>query len=227
MLDLDNGTLDMEATSLTITGRTVDAIAQELANGAEVNAKFYTDTKVSKGVETAVTIAENHTEQAIDAQTQEDIFNKLTNNGALQGLFMQDGKLYINAEYLAAGAIASLDGSSVWDLVSGVMRLSGSFETTPTKSGQTGNFYKLGLNSESLDFFEQQGSSWVSKGSIGWALLGKPGETPRYEPGVQVGHMFTTDLFTTYIGTTDSGSKRASWKKKSELLDSDYVLVGN
>jgi len=36
--------------------------------------------------------------EAVDSQTQQDIFNKLTNNGAIQGIYAQDGKWYINAE---------------------------------------------------------------------------------------------------------------------------------
>lgn len=60
-------------------------------------------------------------QDAIDGQTQEDIFNKLTNNGQLQGLYMQGGKLYINGTYLAAGTITSTNGASKWDLNSGVV----------------------------------------------------------------------------------------------------------
>ena len=44
-------------------------------------------------------------QQKVDAQTQEQIFDKLTNNGQLQGLFMQDGYLYINARYLRGDTI--------------------------------------------------------------------------------------------------------------------------
>lgn len=35
---------------------------------------------------------------ALDSQTQQDIFNKLTNGGQIQGIYIQDGKWYINAE---------------------------------------------------------------------------------------------------------------------------------
>lgn len=45
--------------------------------------------------------------EAINSQTQQDIFNKLTNNGADQGIFMKDGKVYINLEYLKAGSFTS------------------------------------------------------------------------------------------------------------------------
>lgn len=37
-------------------------------------------------------------QQAVENQTHEDVFNKLTKNGAIQGIFVQDDKWYINAE---------------------------------------------------------------------------------------------------------------------------------
>ena len=40
---------------------------------------------------------------AVANQTQAFIFNKLTNNGALQGLYMLDGQLYVNASYMKSG----------------------------------------------------------------------------------------------------------------------------
>jgi len=41
----------------------------------------------------------------VDAQTQTDIFNKLTNNGADQGIYLKDGKVYLNASYIMAGVL--------------------------------------------------------------------------------------------------------------------------
>ena len=37
-------------------------------------------------------------QQTVAAMTHEEVFNKLTNNGAIQGIYVQDGKWYINAE---------------------------------------------------------------------------------------------------------------------------------
>jgi phage-related protein len=96
-LDLDNGVLNMSASSLDISGKTVDDIAQEKAD----NAASY----------------------AVNAQTQSDIFNKLTNNGELQGLFMQDGQLYINANYLSTGVISSEDGTIQIDLLNNTLTI--------------------------------------------------------------------------------------------------------
>ena len=37
--------------------------------------------------------------------TQQEIFNRLTNNGQTQGIYLQDGKVYVNGTYIKAGAI--------------------------------------------------------------------------------------------------------------------------
>ena len=58
-------------------------------------------------------------------QSQQAIFNLLTNNGALPGLFMSGGQLYINANYLHAGVISSLDGQSYWDLEDNLFQMLG------------------------------------------------------------------------------------------------------
>lgn len=51
--------------------------------------------------------------------TQQIVFNKLTNNGQLQGLFMQDGNLYINASYLSTGIIADKAGKFSLNMTTG------------------------------------------------------------------------------------------------------------
>lgn len=67
--------------------------------------------------------------------TQQIIFNKLTNNGQLQGLFMQDGNLYINASYLSTGIIADKAGKFSLNMITGKAILSdGEFSGTITAS---------------------------------------------------------------------------------------------
>lgn len=74
-LDLDNGVLRGNFTELNVAGETVFDIADTAAANA------------------------------VDNQSQEDIFNKLTNYGTLPGLFMYEGELYINASYITSGEI--------------------------------------------------------------------------------------------------------------------------
>ena len=57
--------------------------------------------------------------RTFDKVSQTEVFNKLTNDGKLPGLFMEDGQLYINANYLAAGVIRSKNGTIEIDLQNG------------------------------------------------------------------------------------------------------------
>lgn len=63
---------------------------------------------------------------AIESQTQTDIFNKLTNNGQTQGLYLSNGKLYLNASYLKTGILSvSKNGKEVFyvDVNTGTVRI--------------------------------------------------------------------------------------------------------
>ena len=55
------------------------------------------------------------------ALNQSKVFNKLTNNGALQGIYMQNNNLYINASYIASGTIADTSGNTSWNLTTGAL----------------------------------------------------------------------------------------------------------
>ena len=58
--------------------------------------KTYTDDSVSTAIDTYD-----------DELTQTVIFNKLTNNGETQGIYLQDGKLYINGTYIKTGYLSA------------------------------------------------------------------------------------------------------------------------
>lgn len=63
--------------------------------------------------------------------THEEIFNLLTKDGTLEGLYRgKDGNLYVNATYMVTGVLASKDGESVViDLDDGRATLTGSLTT--------------------------------------------------------------------------------------------------
>ena len=99
---------------------------------------------------------------AVQAQTQEDIYNKLTNGGEDQGVYLLNGKLYINASYIKtgefladlikAGVIKSKDGTGVViDLDKGTASLNGSVTTESEKAksalsaGRLSMYYDNGL----------------------------------------------------------------------------------
>ena len=98
-LDLDNGILKGEFTELSISGRTLDSVEND-----------------------AQTYADQAAQNAVNAQTQIDVFNKLTDNGNARGIYYQDGDLYINANYLIAGIIRSIDDKFYLNLENGYLK---------------------------------------------------------------------------------------------------------
>lgn len=71
-----------------------DTRADALANTAESNAKAYADSQDS-ALNTTI----------MNSLTQQEIFNRLTNGGAEQGIYLENGKLYINGTYLKTGTL--------------------------------------------------------------------------------------------------------------------------
>ena len=67
-------------------------------------------------------------EEAVDNQTHEDIFNKLTKNGQIQGIYVQDGIWYINAELaqivnLIADHLKSTSGKQTIEIDGGSLKM--------------------------------------------------------------------------------------------------------
>lgn len=54
-----------------------------------------------------------------DSLTQRDVFNRLTNNGATQGIYLSGGKVYINATYIETGIVSDRYGRNTWNLNTG------------------------------------------------------------------------------------------------------------
>ena len=75
------------------------------------SAVTYTTPVLAQGVNNANEEAEKANGAVAALSTQEAIFNLLTNNGAIDGLYMKDGKLYVNASYIGSGVYQIQDSS--------------------------------------------------------------------------------------------------------------------
>lgn len=105
--DMETGEFSLQA-SVKIGGKTVQQIVDDSSAGV-----------ISKMNESL---------------TQEAIFNKLTNNGDTQGIYLDGGKLYLNASYLKtgslnaglikAGRIQDYANSNWWDLTTSTIHIS-------------------------------------------------------------------------------------------------------
>ena len=67
----------------------------------------YTDDTVANSALSKASDALKAAQAPEEYLTQLDIFNKLTNNGATQGIYLSDGKIYINASFINAGAFSA------------------------------------------------------------------------------------------------------------------------
>lgn len=92
--NLDTGEFSLQATA-KIGGKTVQEIVDDSSAGV-----------ISKMNESL---------------TQEAIFNKLTNGGETQGIYLNGGRVYLNASYLRTGVISGSRGK--WDLNNGIISM--------------------------------------------------------------------------------------------------------
>lgn len=123
-LDLVKGILRGQFEEFSISGKTVE----EIASDASDKAQKYAD-KAAK--------------DAVNAQTQTDVFNKLTNNGTAQGIYYKNGQLYINASYLAAGILKTLDNSTFYlDLMKNTLKILG--KTVSWQENEDGTYTLVG-----------------------------------------------------------------------------------
>ena len=93
------GNVTIRATSFSLKGNTIQSIADSSANSAANNA--YSN-------------AVNYTNQQLanfdpsDNLTQQEVFNILTNNGSVQGIFLQGGRIYINGEFIEVNDLRAI-----------------------------------------------------------------------------------------------------------------------
>lgn len=151
-LDLEKGILRGKFSEFSISGKTVDSIANDAAQGAQENAEKYADTAAGNAqtnaekyadaaagnaqlnaqnyadaaAGNAQTNAEKYANDAaaeaqrlaeayakkiaqmtVEEQTQREIFDKLTGGGVEQGIYLKDGKIYINATFMQTGFLSS------------------------------------------------------------------------------------------------------------------------
>ena len=93
--DVDTGAVRIKADSFSLS--TGETLASTLASA----------NSYANGVGTSTLASANaYTDSLNTSLNQSAIFNRLTNNGALQGIFMDNGELYINMSYLRSGAIS-------------------------------------------------------------------------------------------------------------------------
>lgn len=99
------------------------------ADTLECTGNLRRDSAASINNQSVTSKAESAAQNAFNGLTPEQVLNKLTDNGKIQGIYQQNGRWYINAELvqvinlvatnIVAGILKSRDGLSYFDLDSG------------------------------------------------------------------------------------------------------------
>lgn len=126
--------------------------------------------------------AQSAAQQAVDEQTRQDVFNKLTENGKIQGIYVQDDKWYINAELaqilnlvaelITAGRLKSKDGKTYFDLDDAVFRSESDACITEISGGVTRVYNKSGKLIYSLGSYSNASGNLQLYGENGQEALG-------------------------------------------------------
>lgn len=101
-VDANTGKVTIRADEFSLTGKSIEQISKD-ANASDISQ--------AKGDASSALSTANNALKAAQAPeeylTQLDIFNKLTNNGATQGIYLSGGKIYINASYINSGSLSA------------------------------------------------------------------------------------------------------------------------
>lgn len=107
----------------------------QLKAGAKIGNSTIASTADAQNIaDAAATSAASSAVTAYDtALNQQAVFNKLTNNGAAQGIYLQNGDLYVNASYIntgtlnagliTAGILKDANNENYWNLDTGAFQL--------------------------------------------------------------------------------------------------------
>lgn len=221
----DTVNVEFPALGVSATARAVkivyDVIADRVKSVTLGSVRANIADTVAKQSEQITETAKNEAKRAVNGQTSQDIFNRLTDYGRIQGIYIEDGKWYINAELvkiinLIANQVSSeKDNSSL--VVSGArftMFYNG--RETVYIDNEFGNSAQIGFRVFD-DYGNVKQAGYYNAHQI---EFGGEGIGDRMYIGVD------TDTMQPYMALPNDqyGNRTISWQYSSEL--GKYVLCG-
>lgn len=116
-------------------------------NVKNIQCTLYTSGGTSQSLDVqSVAVAKD-----VDNISQQEMFNILTNNGEIAGIFMQNGQLYINASYVKSGVLDT-DVLDVDDIFSKNVKATGTISgaTITGASGEFTKYFKVNVENGSI-----------------------------------------------------------------------------
>ena len=161
---IDSGTLDAD---LIKAGRLQDYAGKNywdmvtgdfsLSPGALIGASTIAS-------QTDISTAVNNYDASLN---QTKVFNKLTNNGQIQGIYMQNGQLYINASYMATGILADAYNNTKWNLQTGKLESKKlSIDSTYFSLSETGTITSIATDGKKIVLDKGTITGYKSNGQL-------------------------------------------------------------
>lgn len=153
--------------------------------------------------------AEDYTNEQVttldNSLDQQDVFNRLTNNGQTQGIYLQNGKVYINASFIQSGTISAnfISGGTINANDVSIVNLI----VDHVRSYSSGNTSVLESQSSYLDLRKLVNSVWKQRIGL-------------YIANTGAGIIRVSDGDVDANGTPLTGSSRRTF------IEHDRVLVG-
>lgn len=146
---------------------------------------------------------------------QKAIFDRLTNNGASQGIYMQDDRVYINASYMATGTIADKLGRNSWNLTTGTLKTNYMTANNITangtfKCGYTNWYTMLTSEGELAGYRTTNGSTPTKVGYIDYTAAMRDTDTGAVYYGIQMQAQGSVRISSPIISTAATSDRNVT-----------------
>lgn len=146
---------------------------------------------------------------------QKAIFDRLTNNGASQGIYMQDDRVYINASYMATGTIADKLGRNSWNLTTGTLKTNYMTANNITangtfKCGYTNWYTMLTSDGELAGYRITNGSTPTKVGYIDYTASMRDTDTGAVYYGIQMQAQGSVRISSPVISTAATSDRNVT-----------------
>lgn len=146
---------------------------------------------------------------------QRAIFDRLTNNGADQGIYMSNGLLYVNASYMATGTIADKLGRNSWNLTTGTLKTNYMTANNITangtfKCGYTNWYTMLTSTGELAGYRTTNGSTPTKVGYIDYTASMRDTDTGAVYYGIQMQAQGSVRISSPIISTAATSDRNVT-----------------
>lgn len=164
----------------------------------------------------ALTSANQNAKTAVDTVNgldQKKVFNLLTDNGRIKGLFTQDGQLFVNANYIKGGTI---DASNVG--ISNLMKIGTDDNNVSVKSGNIG--FTVDGDSSALDISARSYSVGTQTFSnSGASIVSENDASKEFKVSEPIGHDSKNKTWISVSITCRTGSSDPRTEVFTETVD--------